>query len=204
MLIIIGFSVLAISAKRGPIGGLLKVPGITLTDHIKGSLNAKANLIAYEDFQCPACANYAPLLDRLSVEFGESLAIVFRNFPLRTIHKNANVAAYAAEAAAKQGKFWQMHDILYAKQVDWENVEDPKAMFVIYAGQIGIDMDRFIADLNSQEIKDKIDVEYATAMKIGIAGTPTLFINGIQIKENPSSYEGLKAIIQENLSNGQK
>ena len=196
LLIVVGFSLLALTSNRGPIGVPLSVPGVVAGEHVKGNPDAKAILIGYGDFQCPACAAYEPLLNRLSEEFPNDLAMVFRHFPLRTIHPNANVAAYASEAADKQGKFWEMHDLLYAKQIDWEKAGDPKSMFAIYAVQLGLNKDQFVADMNSDAIKAKIDADYTMANRIGLTGTPTFFLNGKQLMQNPSSYEAFKALIE--------
>lgn len=199
--IVIAFVLLVMTSDRSPGPSVsLTAPAISLADHIKGDPNAKAVLIGYGDFQCPACAAYAPLLSELEKEFPNDLAIVFRHFPLRTIHANASVAAQASEAAAKQGKFWQMHDLLYAKQIDWEKAADARSIFAGYAGELGLDVAQFSADMNSEEIKAKIDADYLAAMRLGLTGTPTFFVGGKQLLANPSSVEAFKAIIQAEIA----
>lgn len=197
IIIVIVFSVIAFTSGPRTIEPvLITVPAVSATDHIRGNFSAKNILIGYGDFQCPACAAYEPLLNQLAKEFPDTLAIVFRQFPLRSLHPNANLAAVASEAADKQGKFWEMHDMLYDKQIEWEKSTDVKTIFTSYAVALGLNKDKFVTDMNSDAIKSMIDAEYSADISMGLQGTPTFFINGKQIINNPSSYDALKALIQ--------
>lgn len=171
---------------------------VTSADWSKGAENAKVTLVEYSDFQCPACGQYYPVVKRLASEFPNDLKIVYRNFPLREIHKNAQIAAQAAEAAGKQGKFWDMHDMLFNTQDAWENSNDPADIFVSYAKSLSLNEEQFRNDMNSSEMRDKVNEDYDSGVKGNIQATPSFFVNDEYI-ENPNSFEEFKAIIQAKL-----
>lgn len=187
-------------ARSGDSGGTASVLSGALAsdDWMRGNENAKAVLIEYSDFQCPACGSYYPLVRALHDEFGDSLLVVYRHFPLSQIHANAELAARAAEAAGTQGKFWEMHDLLFERQKEWSSDRNASGTFAAYAGTLGLDTGRFINDFNSQEIKERVRRDYQNGFRAGIAGTPTFFLNGKKI-QNPRSYEEFKKIISESL-----
>lgn len=168
-------------------------------DWTKGPKDAPVTLVEYSDFQCPACAFYFDMTKQLEKDFSDKLLIVFRHFPLETIHPNARAAAEAAEAAGQQGKFWEMHDFLFSSQDQWANSENAKDLFITFSGLLGLDKDKFITDAGAQEVKDKInkDIESGNASKI--IGTPTFFLNGKQIS-NPENYDGFKQLVAEQLN----
>jgi protein-disulfide isomerase len=169
---------------------------ITAIDHVEGSADAKVTLIEYGDFQCPACATYASLVERLATdEATGTLRIVFRHFPLPQ-HANAMISAQASEAASAQGKFWDMYKLIYAGQADWENQSDAAARktFDGYAAQLGLDQARFDQDIDSPVAEQFIQSEQAEGQALGIDYTPTFFVNG-KIITNPQGYEAFKAII---------
>lgn len=167
-------------------------------DWKRGNDSAKAILIEYSDFQCPACGSYYSLVKALHEEFGDSLLVVYRHFPLSQIHANAEPACRAAEAAGKQGKFWEMHDLLFERQKEWSNDRNAAGTFAAYATALGLDTGRFINDFNSREVKEGVAADYESGFRAGIAGTPTFFLNGKKI-QNPRSYEEFKKIISESL-----
>ncbi len=171
---------------------------IVATDHIRGEEKAPVTLIEYGDFQCPACGAYYPIVEQTvnSMATG-TLRYVFRNFPL-PMHPNAIPAATAAEAANKQGKFWEMYHILYEKQEEWTGLADPKSAFISYAKGLGLDEQKFTEDYGSKEIQDKITNDYKGGAKAGIAGTPTFFVNGKKI-ESPQNYDEFKKLLEESL-----
>ena len=171
----------------------------TENDHILGDKQAKAVLIEYGDFQCPACKSYYPVVKQLSQDYQEGLEIVYRNMPLASIHKNALNAAAAAEAASLQDKYWEMHDSLFEYQDDWAELSDPKDKFVEYAKEIGLDTDKFVSDYESKEIRDKVDSDMQSALALGINSTPTFFLNGSKV--SPRSLEEFKSLIDEQLQN---
>jgi len=193
-------TMIVFGAKSG--GSNINVTGgkepraIDASDWVKGATStAKAILIEYSDFQCPACASYYPLIKSMTEKFGAELTFVYRYFPLSQIHINAKTAALAAEAAGRQGQFWEMHDLLFDRQLDWAERLDAKEMFVRYARELGLDETLFIADLAKPELKEKIAASYREGEAIGVNSTPTLFLNGRKLSPPPSSVAGFEQLI---------
>ena len=174
-------------------GVTVTVPPLAEGDWVKGNRDARTVLIEYSDFQCPACAFYYPYLKRLSEEFGDDLAIVYRHFPL-PMHQNAKTAAAASDAAGRQGKFWEMHDAIFDSQRLWEGSTNAGNLFVEYAKKIGLDVEKFTADMMSDEVQNNVRVAYQTSVRIGLNATPSIFLDGKQL-ENPRDYEDLKKIV---------
>lgn len=174
---------------------------VTKDDQIKGNPDASLTLIEYSDFQCPACASYAPVVKQLNEEFPENLRIVYRHFPLTSIHKSAIDAAKAAEAAGKQGKFWEMHDKLFERQEDWAEDGNLKGKFEEYAKELELDEEAFKNDYESGEIKDKINEHIFAGNRLGINSTPT-FILGDQKIQNPHGFEAFRQLIEDQLGAG--
>lgn len=191
-LIIWGLSV----AMNKPVASsnLVAPAPVTAADHITGPVKAPVTLIEYGDFQCPACGLYAPMVEQLiAADASTTLRVVFRHFPLPQ-HANAMITAEASEAAAMQGKFWEMYKLIYAHQSDWENLSDAHDVLDGYATEIGLDMTKFRADIDSSVAKEVIAADLAEGQSIGIDQTPTFFVNGKAIV-NPQGYEAFKAII---------
>jgi len=175
-------------------GSSLTVYNINADDWIKGNREAKVTLIEYGDFQCPACAFYYSVLKKISEEFGDKVAIIYRHFPLVSIHPNAKPAAYAAEAAGKQGKFWEMHNLIFENQNEWKDKRKSDEVFINYAQKLDLNIEQFKTDFNSKEIKEKVENAYRNAIKLGLNSTPTFFLNGKKIT-NPRNYEDFRNII---------
>lgn len=169
-------------------------PQVGSMEYVQESEQALVTLVEYADFQCPACAAYHEILNKLANDFPEDLRIVFRHFPLRSIHRHSQMAAQAAEAAAAQGKFWEYSDLLYANQDDWSVARDPRSTFVKYAESLGLNTDEFDKYMNSSDAKASVDAGFESGMASGLNATPTFFINGEQIA-NPQGYEPFKALI---------
>ena len=172
--------------------------------YLKGDPQAKVRLVEYADFQCPACKFYSGVLKKLYQEINDqygssSLSIAYKHFPLIQIHKNAFQAAYAAEAALKQGKFWEMHDLIFEKQADWSEQLDARSIFETYAMSLGLDLNQFRLDRDSEETQNKVSQAYKEGVRIGLSYTPTIFLNGSKVT-NQDGYEGLKAAILEKLN----
>jgi protein-disulfide isomerase len=165
-------------------------------DNVEGNAKSKVVIVEYSDFECPACRSYYAVMKQLMVEFGGQVAFVYRNFPLTEIHINAEFAARAAQAAGKQGKFWEMHDLLFEKQDEWDNAANPETFFESYAKLVGISVDQFRTDWASKEVINFVRAQRANAIKLGLQGTPSFFINGKQI-QNPASVEDFRVIIKE-------
>lgn len=164
-------------------------------DYIKGNKEATVTIIEYLDFECEACSAYYPLVKQLSEEFKTDVRFVNRYFPLPG-HKNGMVAALAVEAASKQGKYWDMHNVLFDNQKLWGEKQstDPK-IFEDYAKQIGLNLEQFKKDVASKEVKERVERDRSSGQKLGVNGTPTFFLNGEKIP-NPKSPEDFKSFIQ--------
>ncbi|KKP61358.1 MAG: DSBA oxidoreductase [Candidatus Roizmanbacteria bacterium GW2011_GWA2_34_18] len=170
-------------------------------DHIKWSFLKKNILIEYSDFQCPACKNAHNILKTIeasgSADFSitEKVTFVYRHFPLFQIHDKANAAAYAAEAAGKQDKFWEMGDLLFDNQQAWEKSNDPqKEYFLNYAKELQLDVDRFKKDSDSSEVKNRVAEDLKDADQMGINSTPTFFLNGQKV--NVNSFDEFKVMLK--------
>lgn len=183
----------------------LKTPGpetsqpftISDKDWVKGEKEAKTTLVEYADFECPACAAYAPFLDRLVQNFPGQLRMVYRHFPLPS-HKNAMASAQVAEAAGRQGRFWEMASLLYQRQEEWSNLSNPKDKFVEYAKELGLKEENFLADYDSQAVKDKISADILSGQRIRISYTPSFFLNGRLIA--PKSYEEFESFVEKEVA----
>jgi protein-disulfide isomerase len=176
----------------------LSVDAVATTDQTKGNSESKVLLVEYSDFQCPACGRYYPLLKQLNQELGDKIQFVYRHFPLRQAHRNAEPAAFAAEAAGRQGKFWEMHDLIFEGQKNWSEKGNAKKTFIEYAESLNLDIDKFKTDMGSKEIKNKVRNDYSSGIKAGVNSTPTLFLNGEKL-QNPRDYEALKKLVEESL-----
>ncbi|HZT59014.1 MAG TPA: thioredoxin domain-containing protein [Pyrinomonadaceae bacterium] len=148
--------------------------------HVRGPENAPVTLEEFGDFECPACGGLDPAMRRISKDYGERVRLIFREFPLQ-MHKYSFIAARAAEAAGLQGKFWEMHDMLYDHQDDWKDAPEPRDIFNNYAAQLGLDVERFKADLNRQDLADRIKQDYDRGVSLNVRGTPTIFVNGQEL-----------------------
>lgn len=158
---------------------------ISSIDHVQGSSNAPAELVEYGDFQCPYCGAAFPILQQVLRKMGDRMQFAFRNFPLLEMHEYAQVAAEAAESAAAQGKFWEMHSMIYSNQDDL----DVDHLYA-WARSIGLDMDRFEQDLSDHAYEGKVHEDFMSGVRSGVNGTPTLFING-QRYEGPVELHAL-------------
>jgi protein-disulfide isomerase len=133
-----------------------------------------------------------PVLKDIEHEYGKQLQIVFHQFPLTKIHKNAMNAARAAEAARNQGKFWEMHDRLYRNQNTWKDLDDPRPVFIQYAQELGMNTDRFTRDLDSPEVEQRIAADMQKGTSVGVTGTPTVFIEGQMLLYEKTTPDGLR------------
>ncbi len=198
--IIILIALMFWGAKGADIRPPFEFGSIHPLDNIKGKIDSKTVIIEYSDFQCPACRTYYFMVKELMAEFGGKAVFVYRHFPLAEIHANAEPAARAAEAAKKQGKFWEMHDLLFEKQDEWDKVANIQPMFESYAKLLGISVEQFKIDFASKEVKDFVRAQRNHAIKSGLQGTPTFFVNGKKI-QNPTSVEAFRAIIKDAPAN---
>lgn len=175
-------------------GTLAETDQISSTDHVKGNRDSSVVIVEYSDFECPACAQYYPIVKSLNEEFGESIAIVYRHFPLITIHRSADLAARATEAAALQGKFWEMHDMLFENQRVWTTGQ-ARDTIVQYAEELGLDLGQFETDIDSDVVKEKVRADMLSGQRAQVNSTPSFFINGEKIA-NPRSYNEFAELIR--------
>lgn len=154
----------------------------------------------YGDYQCAPCGDLHPTLKQLRQEFGPKLNFVFRNLPLSEIHKNALVAARAAEAARRQNKFWEMHDLLYENQQVWQDQANPRPTFLRFARDIGLDVARFTQDMDDEQVRFRIEADRDEAARLSIDATPTIFIDGRRLGTDALSPEGIRKRIQARLA----
>ena len=146
--------------------------------HVRGKEGAPVTLEEFGDFQCPPCGQMATFLKKTEEEYGSRLRLIFHNFPL-AMHAHAREAALAAEAAHSQGRFWEMHDLLYKEQAAWSKADNVPVLFNSYAGVIGLDLDRFRKDLLNPEVSARVDADQKLGSSRGVTSTPTLFVNGV-------------------------
>ena len=156
----------------------LTMPVSADRDHIQGPASAPVTLVEYGDYQCPFCGAAYPIIKDVQARMGDGLRFVFRNFPISTSHPNAELAAEAAEAAAVQGKFWEMHDLLYENQ-DRLGGDDLHA----YAGRLGLDLETFDRELAGHAYAARVREDFMSGVRSGVNGTPTFYVNG-------SRYDG--------------
>jgi len=168
---------------------------VVADDYVKGNPSAPVTLIEYLDFECEACGAYFPLIKELEQEFPNDLRVVRRYFPLPG-HKNGMTAALAVEAAARQGKYDEMHDLLFTEQKNWGEKPAPTpAVFEGYAQKLGLDLTKFKQDVASQSVKDRVQRDVESGTKLGNTGTPSFYLQGEKI-QNPRSLEDFKTLIQ--------
>jgi len=173
-------------------------PIVPIAEHQSGNPAAAVTLVEYADFQCPACAAYDPVVRQLETEFKDRVRFVFKNFPL-SMHQNGVPSAQAAEAAGLQGKFFEMKDMLYAKQREWSDSIGPKNVFADYARSLGLNVDQFKKDYGSRSVKNKIESDRAEGLALELRGTPSFVLNG-RLIENPQSYEAFRELINTELA----
>jgi len=162
---------------------------------VKGDPKAKLAIVEFSDFQCPFCGRVEPTLKQIEKEYGNQVRIVFKHLPL-SIHPKAPAAHAAAEAAHRQGKFWEMHDLIFANQREMS-----PERYLEYAAQIGLDVDQFKKDVASPEVQKKIDADAQEASKLGVTGTPAFFVNGRFIS-GAQPYATFKSMIDSELGKG--
>jgi protein-disulfide isomerase len=159
-------------------------------DWILGSEDVPITLLEYGDFECPYCAMARPVLEGLVAEFPTDIRLIFRHFPISTTHPHARIAAESAEAAGAQGKFWEMHDMLFTHQ-DRLEFEDLRR----YAHAIGLDLRRFDQEMRDHVYEDEVRRDFRRGIRDGVNGTPSIFINGLRY-DGPRDRRAILAAIQ--------
>lgn len=176
-----------------------------IAEHVLGKKDSSVVLIEYGDYQCPGCGSAHEPIKAVTEKYKDKMAFAFRNFPLTTIHPNARAAAAAAETAGVMGKYWEMHDMLYENQSQWQsaNATDRTNIFATYAETVGLNKDTFIKNLTekSSQVNQKISFDQALGKKANVTGTPTFYLNGKivdqQVKDGklvPAGTEGAEPV----------
>ena len=158
----------------------------------KGAETASIQVVEFSDFQCPFCARVVPTVARIEEEYGDRVAIVFKHLPLK-MHGKAPAAHAAAEAAHLQGKFWEMHDLIFANQREMND-----ATYRGYAQQLGLDIERFDREVASALVKQRVEADTAEAARLGVTGTPSFFVNGRYLS-GAQPFESFQRIIEAEL-----
>src|SRR5688500_10438186 len=186
-------------AKQSPTPAPVKtgVPGAE-PPHTVGPANAPVHLEEFGDFECPPCGAFHPILKQMKEEFGDRLRVTFREFPL-AMHQHAVPAASAAEAAAMQGKFWEMHALIFEHQNDWKNEFDVRPIFEGYAKRIGLDVERYKRDVTSDRVEQRIFLDGKRARSMGVNSTPTVFLNGREVPFQSLPADTLRGLIDNEL-----
>lgn len=169
-------------------------------DWRSGNSDSSVVLVEYADFQCPACGSYHPILKQLKEVYGDRVSFVFRHFPLTQIHRQAELAGIAAEAAGLQGKFWEMHDMLFENQREWSNNSDAEEIFIDYARELSLDTNKFKSDLDVRELRNKVRDQASGGTRSGVRGTPSFFLNGDKIN-NPRNFDDFSRLLDATLAN---
>jgi protein-disulfide isomerase len=185
-----GFALYHAKKQAGPVAAKDGPTGV----HIRGPNSALVTIEEFGDFQCPPCSVMALVLKKTEEEHGSRLRVIFHHFPLPN-HPHARPAALAAEAADLQGKFWDMHDLLYREQTSWSKADNIPVLFESYAKSIGLDMERFEKDLKSPALLERIESDHKLGASRGVTSTPTLFVNNVLLPADQLNPEALKKAI---------
>jgi|WetSurMetagenome_2_1015567.scaffolds.fasta_scaffold366053_2 protein-disulfide isomerase len=168
---------------------------VTPEGWVKGNPAAKTVLVEFGDFQCGSCGASRLRVERVMKKYSTELKLVFKHFPLDTNHKNAMIAAQAAEAAGRQFKFWEMYDQLYTHQIEWFSVPDPMTFFIKYASAIQLDLNRFRQDVWATDLQEKIYRDKFEGQQLGVSAVPAFYLNGklLPVAQNDDQFEAMIA-----------
>jgi protein-disulfide isomerase len=171
--------------------------------HVRGRADAPVTLVEFGDFQCPPCATLADPIDKLEREYRPRLRLVFRHLPIPN-HQHARESALASEAASLQGRFWEMHDLLYREQSVWSKAPDVRVLFNSYAGMLGLNIDRFKKDMESEQAKAHVRSDEQQARALGLATTPSIFVNNGKLPRAYVNPPGLRIAIDSAMRKASK
>ena len=172
--------------------------GLAKSIHIRGNPEAPLTLEEFGDFECPSCKNVATFLDQVIKEYHSSVRLIFRNFPLGT-HQHSRDAALAAEAAGLQGRYWEMHDMLFREQRVWSSATDAGMWFDTYAETLGLDLNQFRKDVKSDKVRERIESDQDRARSLGVKIAPTLFVDKREMGPNDRTPEGVRRLVDETV-----
>ncbi len=172
----------------------------SVSNHTEGKGSTGVTLREFGDFQCPACGQYYPIVKQIVNEYNDKITFQFSNFPLVQIHQNAMSSARAAEAAGLQGKYWEMHDLLYQQQSMWSSSSSATSIFNQYAAQLGLNVEKFKTDYASPAVLNTINADIKAAQQIGATGTPTFVLDGKKIDTPPTTIEGFRKVLDDAIA----
>jgi protein-disulfide isomerase len=163
--------------------------------HVRGKATAPVTLVEFGDYECPSCGYYYPMVEEVLRRYPDKVKLEFHHYPLIQMHAHALAAAMAAEAAGDQGKYWEMHDLLYKNQAQWARNPNPESQFLAYAADLGLDANKFMRSLKSPDVERRIleDIQRGSIAKV--EGTPTFYINGQSLNPLPKGVDDFAAII---------
>jgi protein-disulfide isomerase len=161
--------------------------------HALGPANAPVTLEEFGDFQCPPCGHLSEPINKLQKQY--NLRVIYREYPL-PVHAHAKDAACAAEAAGRQGKFWQMHDLLFREQAVWSQSSDARALFNAYAGMLQLDLSQFRQDIDSPDVQRQVELDQRRGAAIGVKNTPTIFLNNQTVPANQLNPDELPKAVE--------
>ena len=167
------------------------------TPEINPNPDAPVQIVKFSDYQCPACKFFVSIEQKIKEDYSDQVSIVTKHFPLY-MHPYAHVASRSAEAARKQGKYKEMHDKIFEGQEVWSK-GNAERLFIGYAEEIGLDTEVFTADMNSAEMNQIVMEQRKEGVRMGVNATPTFYINGIKVENNPQTYMGFKVLIDREL-----
>lgn len=202
--IIFGFLYLVFTSSNSPTESktFQSAKKINKNDHIKWALDKKIILVEYSDFQCPNCKLWGDYFKQQDLsnnpdfeKIKEKVTFIYRHFPLSN-HKNALPSSYAAEAAGLQGKFYEMHDLLFEKQTDWSELKDSKNFFISLAKSLKLDVEKFKRDIQSSDVKKKVEDDKNSGIKAGVNSTASFYLNGVYLDKINSTQDLLTKLLE--------
>src|SRR2546423_3778484 len=170
-------------------------PDVVRPANAIGPPSAQVTIEFFSDLQCPPCAKYEPIVKSIRAEFGDKVRLVIRQFPLKA-HEHAELAAWAAEAAANQHKFWEMAEALYKTQWMWGKAPAPRVIIADQAKSIGLDVDKFEKDMDGDQVRERVAADQAYGQSIGVKTTPTVLINGYNVPNSEFNESGFRTAIK--------
>ena len=171
----------------------------TESKHVRGPADAAATLDEFGDFECPPCGYLSGPIKQMEEDYHSSLRVVFHHFPLVENHRHAMEGALAAEAAGRQGRFWEMHDLLYRTQAVWTKADNVEGALHSYAAMLRLNVTRFKQDMASAEVRARVEADQEEGKKLGVKNTPTLFLNGTEVPPASLAPENLREAVEQAL-----
>ncbi|HEY2383979.1 MAG TPA: thioredoxin domain-containing protein [Terriglobia bacterium] len=162
--------------------------------HFRGPENAQVTLVEFGDYECPSCGGFHPFVKEILSRYPDKLRLEFHHFPLIAVHPNAMLGAMAAEAAGDQGKYWEMHDALFEHQREWGESRNAEVIVMALASRIGLDMNKFMQELHSPAVQDRILRDETQAEQLKLNETPSFLIDGQRVYIKPSIEDFVNVI----------